>query len=59
VDRLLGKRNVNECGNHIASRKISKQRVVDPHDLDGYCDAGFDGHLHLISRFLRDVFAVL
>jgi hypothetical protein len=50
---------VYEGGDHVASREITEQPVVDLHESDGYCDAGFDGHLHLIARLLRDMFPVL
>jgi len=48
-----------QCGNDVASGEIAKPTVVDLHGSDGDCDARFDGDLHLIGWFVRNVFPML
>ena len=48
-----------QSGNEVASGEVAKSTVVDLHGSDGDCDARFDGNLHLVGWFLRNVFSML
>jgi hypothetical protein len=58
VPAIKSKSVAVQGGNNVAGGEIAKPTVVDLHGSDGDCDARFDGDLHLVGWFLRNVFPV-
>jgi len=49
----------DERGNEFAGAQIPKLGVIDAHGSESHCHPRFDGYLYLISRLIRNGFAVL